>query len=422
MTRPRERQRLRFELRGVGGPVPESGCVNDLHWDWVGPYSPHPAEKVQVWHGTVTSAPCRITLNSRPAARTPKASNTNEEFFESQPPTPCSIGAAHGSSPSSSHTRRLWAAEVHESPLQSPRRSPKHADQTDLLAASQTPAGSTNGGILRLPTIEACEGQSGGQLQLTSRAGGRPRISSTTDVKSTTLLRHRRVPRGKRPGVPCRSSSARASFPRDPPAARENRGQLVQTGKNTAPSASAESASSTPRPDSAAAHSFLTSARPAAHRKQGLEHGATWRGLDRKQDLMADPVLLDLAELIHAHRAPGAVVALCGARVLSRTGQRLATELQALGMRLVRAREVRNLASWLEIPRRGKLEELTIVAHWQVMEQFLTALDSASLRRGPQFTLRRVVVLCERREESDASKAALGLGLDNVQVFASLAF
>ena len=164
VTRPRERQRLRFELRGVGGPVRESGCVNDLHWDWVGPYSPHPAEKVQVWHGTVTSAPCRITLNSRPAARTPKASNTNEEFFESQPPTPCSIGAAHGFSPSSSHTRRLWAAEVHESPLQSPRRSPKHADQTDLLAASQTPAGSTNGGILRLPTIEACEGQSGGHV------------------------------------------------------------------------------------------------------------------------------------------------------------------------------------------------------------------------------------------------------------------
>merc|ERR1711881_531603 len=54
----------------------------------------------------------------------------------------------------------------------------------------------------------------------------------------------------------------------------------------------------------------------------GASGAAQWRGLCRSQDPLADPLLLELAEEVEMLRVPNATLALCGAWLKTRTGQR----------------------------------------------------------------------------------------------------
>merc|ERR1719271_1551284 len=54
---------------------------------------------------------------------------------------------------------------------------------------------------------------------------------------------------------------------------------------------------------------------------RGPAHATKWRNVDRSQDPLADPRLLEMADVISDFHSPGAVVAFCDSRVDTRVGQ-----------------------------------------------------------------------------------------------------
>jgi len=139
------------------------------------------------------------------------------------------------------------------------------------------------------------------------------------------------------------------------------------------------------------------------------EHGVRWRSLTRKLDPFADPMLLELVEVVNKMCSPGALVALCGDFLRSRTGQRLATSVKAVGNRTLPAPNVTGFSAWLDAIQSSETEELVLVADWRVLVSCLAVINEATEDRGALIKLMGTIVLCSRQEKSEATVAAVGV-------------
>lgn len=155
---------------------------------------------------------------------------------------------------------------------------------------------------------------------------------------------------------------------------------------------------------------------------RGPAHATKWRNVDRSQDPLADPRLLEMADVISDFHSPGAVVAFCDSRVDTRVGQRLLATVQAIGAPSKRFSTPQKLAEWMEIPRQTGHQSVVIVCGWQSVHGCLDVLQRAE-QYGLFVMLCGVVVLCEPREEKQAKNLAFGAPLScPMHVMPSLAF
>lgn len=140
-------------------------------------------------------------------------------------------------------------------------------------------------------------------------------------------------------------------------------------------------------------------------------------------DPLADPMLLELAELVGEMRSSASTVVLCTGRLKTRTGQRFVGALRALGHRVLPAPQLHAFAAWANAPRAfGAAEELLLVADWRAVPSCLDVVREAPLRGGAELQLGGIVALCEPREAAEATAATEGVGPCRRRVFASLAF
>jgi len=155
-----------------------------------------------------------------------------------------------------------------------------------------------------------------------------------------------------------------------------------------------------------------------------LDYSARWRSLPRRQDPLADPLLLELAEEICSLGVPGATVAICGDRLRTRSGQRFLGAVRALGAKVLPAPDSRALAAWAEAPRMPDVVEgLVLVADWRALPSCLSVLRRSEEERGLLLELLGVGILCDRREEQEATSAGSSAELHcRWRVLPSLAF
>jgi len=140
----------------------------------------------------------------------------------------------------------------------------------------------------------------------------------------------------------------------------------------------------------------------------GPEHATRWRGLGRQQDPLADPMLCEAAQaLLELAQPKPSLVALCGDRLRSRSGRRLADSLAALGLATLAAPRLHELASWVEAhneairpPGTGKepTPGLVLAVDWVELGRCLSVL------RG--MPLQGAALLCSRSEEDRAVAVA----------------
>merc|ERR1712151_314332 len=79
-------------------------------------------------------------------------------------------------------------------------------------------------------------------------------------------------------------------------------------------------------------------------------HATQWRSLCRDQDPLADPLVLELAEAVESSNAQYATLALCGAWLKSRVGQRFATAAHCtLVSRVIAAPDLRALVTFMNV-------------------------------------------------------------------------
>lgn len=155
---------------------------------------------------------------------------------------------------------------------------------------------------------------------------------------------------------------------------------------------------------------------------RGPAHATNWRNVNKCQDPLADPRLLEMADVISEFHSPGAVVAFCDSRVGTRVGQRLLATMQALGAPSKRFPTPQKLADWMEIPRECDHQSLVVVCGWQSLHGCLDAIQRAE-QYGLSVMVSGVVVLCEPREESQAKSLTFGTPLScPMRVLPSLAF
>lgn len=141
-------------------------------------------------------------------------------------------------------------------------------------------------------------------------------------------------------------------------------------------------------------------------------------------DPLADPMLLELAELVGEMRSSESTVVLCTQRLKSRTGYRFVDALRALGHRVLPAPQLSAFASWASAPRAfGAAEELLLVTDWRAVPSCLDVLCEAPRTGGNELNLMGLVCLCEPREAAEATAATQCAGLPcRWHVFSSLAF
>lgn len=132
-----------------------------------------------------------------------------------------------------------------------------------------------------------------------------------------------------------------------------------------------------------------------------IDHGTSWRKLGRKLDVLADPVLLELAEQAskQASRA-GSFLALIGECFHGRVGQRFADAIRALGYKVIYGNAA--LLSWASAREDSNdRAELVLVVHWKSLKGCIGVLQS--------HVLRGVVVLCDHCDEAFAKAEAKSL-------------
>ena len=141
-----------------------------------------------------------------------------------------------------------------------------------------------------------------------------------------------------------------------------------------------------------------------------IHHGTAWRNLGRSQDVLADPVLLELAEA--ASGARNVSIALTGRCFLGRLGQRFADALRSLGYKVILGNAL--LVSWVSAHEDSNdIAELVLVAHWKSLHSCIGILQS--------HVLRKAVILCDHCDEASAMAEAKTLPC-SWQVVPSLIF
>ena len=125
-----------------------------------------------------------------------------------------------------------------------------------------------------------------------------------------------------------------------------------------------------------------------------IHHSTTWRNLGRRQDVLADPVLLELAEAVSG---ASHFIALIGRCFRGRLGQRFADALRALGYKVILGNA--SLVSWVSAHEDSKIfAELVLVAHWKSLQSSMAILQSTIVHKA--------VVLCDHCDQVTAMAEA----------------
>ena len=143
-----------------------------------------------------------------------------------------------------------------------------------------------------------------------------------------------------------------------------------------------------------------------------IHHGTTWRQLGRRLDVLADPVLLELAEQASSHSPAGSFLALIGECFHGRLGQRFADAIRALGYKVIYGNA--SLLAWAAAREdSNEMAELVLVAHWKSLQSCIGLLKP--------HVLLGAVVLCDHCDEAWAKAEAKSLPC-RWQVMQSLIF
>eukprot|EP00438_Fugacium_kawagutii_P009264 Skav235214 [mRNA] locus=scaffold3995:25992:31942:+ [translate_table: standard] len=119
------------------------------------------------------------------------------------------------------------------------------------------------------------------------------------------------------------------------------------------------------------------------------------RNLGRSQDVLADPVLLELAEA--ASGSKSCTMALTGQCFWGRLGQRFADAMRSLGYKVLLGDA--SLVSWVSAHEdSNEIAKLVLVAHWKCLQSCIGILRSHELRKA--------VVLCDHCDEASARAEA----------------
>lgn len=130
-----------------------------------------------------------------------------------------------------------------------------------------------------------------------------------------------------------------------------------------------------------------------------IHHGTTWRKLGRRQDILADPILLELAEAACNNALHSSAIALMGRCFQGRLGQRFADALRSLGYKVILGNA---LVSWVSaFEDSNDIADVVLVAHWTSLPSCIGILQAHALRSA--------VVLCDHCDEASAMAEAKSL-------------
>eukprot|EP00933_Yihiella_yeosuensis_P055326 TRINITY_DN54067_c0_g1_i1.p1 TRINITY_DN54067_c0_g1~~TRINITY_DN54067_c0_g1_i1.p1 ORF type:complete len:668 (-),score=120.43 TRINITY_DN54067_c0_g1_i1:259-2262(-) len=166
--------------------------------------------------------------------------------------------------------------------------------------------------------------------------------------------------------------------------------------------------------------------------RQKPELSTRWRRLNRDQDALADPLLLEVAEEVLRMVTPRSIVAFCGECLQTRSGKRFEECVRSLGARIHPAASVRAFEAWLATPRASRrydeepVEEVVLVADWKSLSSLVSILRrTVELRplQSPPLILHGLIVLCRRGDEEAATAFSASSELPcRYRVMPSLAF